>query len=151
MSSQEEIIRDLIDKNKKLEIEKIELKIKNNILNNEIQYLINEEYKNKDILQVSESHTKELLSWLESLKDKYDSQRYIIEYLRNNYKNNYTQNQELKEELKIVQEKVNILTINEEIYKGIIYDLKLEINKLENDENKIQKEKEVNKLYTINE
>ena len=50
-----------------------------------------------------------------------------------------------------MQEKVNILTINEEIYKGIIYDLKLEINKLENDENKIQKEKEVNKLYTINE
>jgi len=151
MFSQEEIIRDLIDKNKKLEIEKIELKIKNNILNNEMQYLINEEYKNEDILQVSESHTKELLSRLESLKDKYDSQRYIIEYLRNNYKNNYTQNQELKEELKIVQEKVNILTINEEIYKGIIYDLKLEINKLENDENKIQKEKEVNKLYTINE
>ena len=149
MSSQEEIIRDLIDKNKKLEIEKIELKIKNNILNNEMQYLINEEYKNEDILQVSESHNKELLSRLESLKDKYDSQRYIIEYLRNNYKNNYTQNQELKEELKIVQEKVNILTINEEIYKGIIYDLKLEINKLENGENKIQKEKEVDKLYLI--
>ena len=86
MSSQEEIIRDLIDKNKKLEIEKIELKIKNNILNNEIEYLINEEYKNEDILQVSEAHTKELLSRLESLKDKYDCQMYIIEYLRNNYK-----------------------------------------------------------------